>query len=282
MKHIDFNQSTVMREYAKIAVKKGFIKKAEDVDPAETKKWINEVADRLKKKSPMGGVERVFYDMAIKFVIDLDPKNPIADIKNYLFGKLIPGEPKEIKSLPDKVQKDFIESVEPKAVSVPITASDKQEVKTAESKLYDISGETGKELVEKAHPGGGTRTELTHSKTDENLVETIVEQQDKDIGVAMSIPKGTYAALMNLYNVLSKKGLEEHLGGLKEAIESVASPNEELNYKLEKLCEKLEQGEFKVAAEKIKDVIKKAIDQEPPLLPVSEESVHYEPLKKKQ
>ena len=98
-------------------------------------------------------------------------------------------------------------------------ASEKQgdSIKTAEGdKIYDVSGETGKDLVDEAHPGGGTRTELTHSKTDENLVETIVEQQDKDIEVAKKIPKGVYAVLVGLCEKLNKMGYGEYIRALEE------------------------------------------------------------------
>lgn len=89
---------------------------------------------------------------------------------------------------------------------VPVNASVKSAAKD-EGQKYDVTGETGEQLVEKAHPGGGTKTELTHSKTDENLVETIVEQQKRDIDVVNKMPKGTYAALVGLADRLDKLGL---------------------------------------------------------------------------
>lgn len=90
--------------------------------------------------------------------------------------------------------------------------------KDDKGKVYDVTGETGEQLVEKAHPGGGTKTELTHSKTDENLVETIVEQQERDVEVARSKPKGTYAMLADLHDELHKMGYEDHLEPLINAM----------------------------------------------------------------
>lgn len=72
-------------------------------------------------------------------------------------------------------------------------------------KFYDVIDETGEDLINSAHPGN-TKTELSHSKTDENLVETVVEQQKKDIEVAKKIPKGVFAALSSLADKLDSIG----------------------------------------------------------------------------
>lgn len=124
-------------------------------------------------------------------------------------------------------------------------------------KYYDISGETGEQLVEKAHPGGGTKTELTHSKTDENLVETIVEQQKKDVEVARSVPKGTYATLVNLYAKLHKMGHKEHLVGLKSMISSIATSEEVIDYTLVSLADRLDKGGYREAANRVDELLKK-------------------------
>lgn len=116
------------------------------------------------------------------------------------------------------------------------------------SKFYDVTGETGEQLVDKAHPGGGTKTELTHSKTDENLVETIVEQQEKDVEVARSVPKGTYAMLKSLYTQLSKMGHGERLNDLRKVMYSVAAPEDLVGDVLTSLADNLDQmGHYKAA-----------------------------------
>ncbi|KKM23305.1 hypothetical protein LCGC14_1616550 [marine sediment metagenome] len=131
--------------------------------------------------------------------------------------------------------------------------------KEAEEKLYDVSGETGEQLVDSAHPGGGTRTELTHSKTDENLVETIVEQQKKDIEVAQSIPKGTYAALKDLHTKLEKLGVNKyHLNKLSGIIDSIYTPEEFISYRLAKLSDDLDAIGCYDAADKVDNFKKKA------------------------
>jgi len=129
----------------------------------------------------------------------------------------------------------------------------------ADSKLYDVSGETGEQLVDKAHPGGGTKTELTHSKTDENLVETIVEQQEADVDVATSVPKGTYAELKGLYNVLSKMGYAEHLDGLRELLTITGSPEEILSDTLVTLADRLDRLGYSKYADQVDSLLKKKV-----------------------
>lgn len=130
-------------------------------------------------------------------------------------------------------------------------------VKQANEKLYDITGETGDQLVDKAHPGGGTKTEIS-SKTDENLVETIVEQQGKDLEVARSVPKGTYALLMNLHQKLSKMGYGKMLGTLDHAIAKVASHDEIVLMALGELAENLDKIGYEKQAKTVHDLKKKA------------------------
>lgn len=138
-------------------------------------------------------------------------------------------------------------------------AEDNMTVKQADGKLYDVSGETGEQLVDKAHPGGGTKTELTHSKTDENLVETIVEQQEADLEVARSVPKGTYAELKTLYTVLSKMGYSEHLGELKALMAATASTEEVLADTLTSLADSLDRLGYTKHADQVDELLKKKV-----------------------
>lgn len=130
--------------------------------------------------------------------------------------------------------------------------------KQADGKLYDISGETGEQLIDSAHPGGGTRTELSHSKTNENLVETIVEQQKRDVEVAKSVPKGTYAALVKLHNQLNKMGHGKLLSPLRDAILRVARVEDIVSGALVSLADKLDDLGYERSANKVDGLIKSA------------------------
>ncbi len=66
--------------------------------------------------------------------------------------------------------------------------------KEAVDKLYDVTGETGEQLVGKAHPGGGPV--LFKAEEDGGKVETIVEEQKKSIEKATKQPTGKVAELM--------------------------------------------------------------------------------------
>ena len=139
-----------------------------------------------------------------------------------------------------------------------VANKDNDMVKSAKGesqKYYDVTGETGEQLVEKAHPGGGTRTELTHSKTDENLVETIVEQQKKDLEVAKSVPKGTYANLVSLYGALSKMGYKKYLGGLKVMIKSIATDQDVIEHVLVSLANNLDASGYRKSANRVDNLL---------------------------
>jgi len=130
--------------------------------------------------------------------------------------------------------------------------------KQADEKLYDVSGETGEQLVDSAHPGGGTRTEIS-SKTDENLVETIVEQQQRDIEVARSVPKGTYATLVKLHNQLAKMGHKDILSPLKDAILRVASTEDIVNGTLVSLSDRLDRLGYEKSSNRVDSIIQNAV-----------------------
>lgn len=84
--------------------------------------------------------------------------------------------------------------------------------KQAVDKLYDITGETGEKLIGEAHPGGGPVQ--VPAKDEGGKVETVVEQQKKDVGAATSEPTGKQAAfvakqLVALANRLDAEGKTE-------------------------------------------------------------------------
>jgi len=84
--------------------------------------------------------------------------------------------------------------------------------KTAFDKLYDITGETGEQLVGQAHPGGGPT--MAPAKDEGGKVETVVEEQQKDLKVVKTQPTGKQAAfvarqLVALANRLDAEGKTE-------------------------------------------------------------------------
>jgi len=84
--------------------------------------------------------------------------------------------------------------------------------KTAVEKLYDITGETGEQLINEAHPGGGPT--MVPAKDEGGKFETIVEQQKKDIKVVETKPTGKQAdfivrQLVALANRLDEEGKTE-------------------------------------------------------------------------
>lgn len=267
MKHINFNQSTVLNEYARIAADNGLIKQAQEA---------TEVVEQSESAAP----EIVTFEKGTTialpeakrafdaFLSDLGKERMLVGLFNSLrqweispetdpveLGKILFKEfgwqPMVLKLL----KKHFPQSIQPGK-----QATDKNSgKKIAEQSIYNVSGETGEQLVEKAHPGGGTKTELTHSKTNENLVETIVEQQGVDIGVARSIPKGTYATLVDLYLKLNKMGYGEHLGELRKAINKVATREDYVLYTLNMLANRLDNMGYLEAANRIDEILKIAV-----------------------
>ncbi len=84
--------------------------------------------------------------------------------------------------------------------------------KSAVDKLYDITGETGEQLIGEAHPGGGPT--MVPAKDEGGKVETIVEEQKRNMEVARKQPTGKQAAfvakqLVALANRLDAEGKRE-------------------------------------------------------------------------
>ena len=158
----------------------------------------------------------------------------------------------------------------------------------AVSKVYDVSGETGEDLVDSAHPGN-MKTELSHSKTDEALVETIVEKQEAILNVVHKMPKGTYATLVELYNSLHKQGKTEVLGDLLEVIKAVATPEDIIEHTLMSLANTLDEKGFTKAADKIDEIIRnngeafrpfERLGAPAPLVPEGERKTYWDPVRK--
>ena len=83
--------------------------------------------------------------------------------------------------------------------------------KEALDKLYDVTGETGEQLINEAHPGGGPV--MAPAKDEGGKVETLLEEHKKMVDKATKKPTGKYAELvMNLIataNSLEDEGRSE-------------------------------------------------------------------------
>lgn len=83
--------------------------------------------------------------------------------------------------------------------------------KSAMDKLYDVTGETGEKFINDAHPDKSPV--IIPAKDDGAKVENIIEQQKKDLDVALKNPTGKYAALITKLiataNKLEEEGDEE-------------------------------------------------------------------------
>ena len=266
MRHIKFEESTIMRELARIAQEQGLIKTAEVEIPSTKPEPVQPGTDpefnRILSKYPdvnavyKGAFQNVdgakLFDSLKLFTNELAVELPkvvrsrlmqplVQNVRKFYAGKLKPQDQSRIENV----------------LMTAMASADEDVVKTADGKLYELFSETGEDLVEKAHPGGGTETELTHSKTKENLVETIVEQQEKDIEVAQKAPNGTYATLIELYSKLSKLGFESKLDVLKNAISTVASPEVVLEHTLLVLSDELDRLGYTKHADFVDGLLKK-------------------------
>lgn len=126
-----------------------------------------------------------------------------------------------------KLANDLDEMGEEKAAAF---VDDQLKVYSAEvNKLYDITGETGEDLINQAHPGGGTT--IAEAKEEGGKVETIVEQQKKDIEKALKAPTGKYAKLnaemikklVSLANDLEARGEMEMVKEIDNTLKTLTS-----------------------------------------------------------
>lgn len=78
--------------------------------------------------------------------------------------------------------------------------------KSAMDKLYDVTGETGEDLINQAHPGGGPT--LFQAKEEGGKVETIVEEHRRNVEKSQKAPTGKQAELINKLVATANK-LEE-------------------------------------------------------------------------
>lgn len=85
--------------------------------------------------------------------------------------------------------------------------------KQAISELYNVTGETGKDLIDNAHPGGGTT--LVPASNEGGKVETIIEEHDKIINNVMKQPTGKVAQI--ILKLIKTANQLENSGDIKTA-----------------------------------------------------------------
>ena len=252
MRNISFDESTVLTEFAKIMNDQDLVKQAAGPRDMPYEPLTSQPAPEIQT-----GVPLTMPDIGEKKDIPLPNEKPeiptaqfmirpelVAPLKAQITKSLSeintnPGSYAQHKSnfdnmLGDYLAKKLMDEVTVNSLKKDFEQKAQQLVKrqsvedetvkqAASDKLYDISGETGEDLVDQAHPGGGTATEVTNSKTKENLVETIIEQQERDIAVVNKMPKGTYAAVVDtlvaLADKLDAQGLRKEADAIDKIIE---------------------------------------------------------------
>jgi len=111
-----------------------------------------------------------------------------------------------LKGLEDKYTKSYITGL--KSMYDQKLGGEKADYKN----LYEPHGETGKDLIDNAHPYSVT---VAEGKGNGGLVENGLQQQDKSINVALSNPTGNFtgkhANLMTSLNKIEKKAKDENL-----------------------------------------------------------------------
>lgn len=297
MRNIGFDESSVMGELMKIAHDKnllGLKKEAEGPrDLPQAQEPVSQDPGRIQ--SPVDKFATALMDMGLAEMIKyykgqkVDANKIVNELKEFLssgrtFLNLGPNEYKKYIDLVKKLKRQFaplltrhyrmLNKKYPGQETTKRfeellmmlrnakTSSKKQEnVKTADEH-YEVTKGTGKEIIDEAHPGGGTKTELSHSKTDENLVETIFEAHEKHLEVANKKPTGVYAALADLYLGLSKMGHKEKLGGLKKLIKVVATNEAVIEHTLVRLADNLDASGHTKAADAVDSLLKKKIAQD--------------------
>jgi hypothetical protein len=195
MKHIGFDESSVLQEFARIAVDKGMVKMAEAT--GDGAQYFVEFAAQIRKIVGGGVAER--YAGSFESLAKQTPQIPLKDamFKANEVSKSQGGGYVAAKAAADaKFNAKLVAS----------TSADLTKEGAGE-KCYDVSGETGEKLVDSAHPDGSPEVTVPNTK---EVVETIVDQQKADIAVVEKKPHGKYAALVILADELDAMGLHKH------------------------------------------------------------------------
>jgi len=179
---------------------------------------VNTLMNILSFLTDIAQKRRIPAPAAVKEEIPKEPSAPLELIKEPHMTQ--PWQYPTIKELAPKAS-----AIVTELVSLANDLDDMGETKIAEAvdeqlriykeaidKLYDITGETGEQLIGEAHPGGGPT--MAPAKEEGGKVETVVEQQKRDIKVVETKPTGKQAVfvaqqLVALANRLDAEGKTE-------------------------------------------------------------------------
>jgi hypothetical protein len=180
-------------------------------------KITQETLKRMQGKAPPAAarptVHKKWPTAPTKGLKGVEPTGKVVDIKLPTVpgpAKVETGKMPEVK-IPDWAKADdgaVVASVVNELVSLAndleemgegemAVAVDKQTkvYKEAADKLYDVTGETGEDLINQAHPGGGPT--LVPAAEEGGKVETIVEEHKKVVDKATKQPTGKYAEVVS-------------------------------------------------------------------------------------
>lgn len=130
--------------------------------------------------------------------------------------------------------------------------------KEAVDKLYDVTGETGEDLINKAHPGGGPT--IVPAKEEGGKVETIVEEHKKLLDKVKKMPTGKYAEIVQELivkaNTLDDAGQTEAAKAIDSALREIISlPFVDRSSAIEAAGSEDNTASVKTAAEDLKQFI---------------------------
>jgi hypothetical protein len=176
---------SVMDELEKIALEKGWVKKTADgnvkdvkKDPWDPKSWGIEEEKEEEKED-----EDVLKDIEKK----VQEQYPTFQLNNddvFASTAAVVGELVSLANDLDKMGETKMSVAIDKEIKV---------YKEAMDKLYDVTGETGEQLINDAHGAGPV---LFKAQDDGGKVENIVEEQKKSIEKATKNPTGKYAEVI--------------------------------------------------------------------------------------
>lgn len=222
MRNIMFDESSVLQEFAKIAMKNGLIKEAtatpsaqslptpEAIVPAPA--LMSQICADYEKTIKAGSDPTVTFPMfenKLKNIINQLKSNPE---HNKLAPIYYPAYVKSIEKL-KKIKQDALAAQTSKKSNGAISGD--LHAKFAD-KLYDVSNETAEDLLNNAHSESAKITES------DQTVENLIEQQKEDIKVVNKIPTGKYASLIQLADQLDRAGLTSYANKIDSIIFKLA------------------------------------------------------------
>ena len=278
MRHISFDESTVMNELVKIASAKQLIQTTKKLatDSVTEMDAVDSIKNRLDSmfnaKNISKEERKVLLQDTQKLLKDLHDfesgtqAKPSFDIVDEENKNQIYNEHKKNKS--NKAQltesQGYCPWCESGDVGQGIVACPECEANmnktAAKNDVYDVSGETAENLVEDAHGKKGTETELTNKPKDDGaLVENIVEQHKKDVEIVEKDPTGAYASLMILKSKFNDLGLSKYASKLDIIINDLIPQEMVIATKLLSLANKLSSMGYTKQAQEVALILKKKV-----------------------